>query len=169
MLYEVITDNDGDKDLIVANGYPKDMTDKDWTRYQASVYGFVADAQHVIEMAPAIKVPNMAFENKGNLTFAKTSDWLPGVPSYSYGASFVDLDNDGDLDYVSNNLDDKAFVLRNYTVEKSGKKACFIRIKLTGSGGNRMAIGSKIEVWSNGHYQFAEHFLTRGYARNNFV
>jgi hypothetical protein len=157
-------DNDGDKDLIVANGYPKDMTDKDWTRYQASVYGFVADAQHVIDMAPAIKVPNMAFENKGNLSFEKTSDWLPGVPSYSYGASFVDLDNDGDLDYVANNLDDKAFVLRNYTVERSGKKAGFIRVKLTGTRENRMAIGAKIELWSNGHYQFAEHFLTRGYA-----
>ena len=157
-------DNDGDKDLIVANGYPKDMTDKDWTRYQASVYGFVADAQHVIDMAPAIKVPNMAFENKGDLSFVKTTDWLPNVPSYSYGASFVDLDNDGDLDYVANNLDDKAFILRNYTVERSGKKAGYLRINLTGTGENRMAIGAKVELWSNGHYQFAEHFLTRGYA-----
>jgi hypothetical protein len=157
-------DNDGDKDLIVANGYPKDMTDKDWTRYEASVYGSVADAQHVIGMAPAVKVPNLAYRNNGNLSFTRTTDWLPDIPSYSYGASFVDLDNDGDLDYVANNLDDNAFILRNYTVERSRKKAGFIRIRLTGNKGNTMAIGAKIELWSNGHYQFAEHFLTRGYA-----
>ena len=70
-------DNDGDKDLIVANGYPKDMTDKDWTKYKAEVYGSLASEQHVIDLAPAIKVPNMAFENNGNLHFTqKTKEWL---------------------------------------------------------------------------------------------
>ncbi len=156
-------DNDGDKDLIVANGYPRDMTDKDWTRYQAAVFGSVASAEHVINMAPAVKVPNIAFENTGNL-FVKTDNWLPAVPSYSYGAAFADLDNDGDLDYVTNNLDDEAFVLRNFTVEKSGKKSGFIRIRLLGKEGNTMAIGAKVELWSNGKYQFQEHFLSRGYA-----
>jgi enediyne biosynthesis protein E4 len=157
-------DNDGDKDLIVSNGYPKDLTDKDWTRYKVKVYGFVADEQHVMDMAPAVKVPNVAYENTGILSFKKRTDWLPDIPSYSYGASFVDLDNDGDLDYVTNNLDDEAFILRNYTVEKSKKKANYIKIRLTGKEGNTMALGAKIELWSNGKYQFNEHFLTRGYA-----
>lgn len=157
-------DNDGDKDLLVANGYPRDMTDKDWTFYKVRVYGTLADEKHVIEMTPTVKVPNVIYENKGNLRFSKRKEWLPDVPSYSYGASFVDLDNDGDLDYVANNINDKAFILRNYTVEKSGKKARYIKIKLIGEGSNTMAIGAKIELWHNGKYQFNEHFLTRGYA-----
>ena len=157
-------DNDGDKDLIVANGYPRDMTDKDWTRYKAEVYGFLADEKAVIAKAPAVKVPNMAYENFGDLQFRKTREWLPDIPSYSYGASFVDLDNDGDLDYVTNNLDDEAFICRNYTVEKSKDKANYIRVRLTGKDANTMALGAKIELWSKGGYQFTEHFLTRGYA-----
>ncbi|NSW95472.1 MAG: VCBS repeat-containing protein, partial [Bacteroidales bacterium] len=157
-------DNDGDKDLIVANGYPRDMTDKDWTFYKVRVYGTLADEKHVIDMTPSVKVPNVIYENRGSLRFAKRNDWLPNVPSYSYGASFVDLDNDGDLDYVANNLNDKAFILRNNTVEQSGNKANYIKIKLNGSGCNTMAIGAKIEIWHNGNYQFNEHFLSRGYA-----
>jgi enediyne biosynthesis protein E4 len=157
-------DNDGDKDLIITNGYPKDMTDKDWTFYKVKFYGSLADEKHVIDMAPAVKIPNFAFENTGPLSFKKRTDWLPDIPSYSYGASFVDLDNDGDLDYVTNNLDDEAFILRNYTVEKLKEKANYLRIKLTGKDGNTMALGAKVEIWSNGKYQFNEHFLTRGYA-----
>jgi hypothetical protein len=157
-------DNDGDKDLIIANGYPKDLTDKDWTRYKVTVYGYVADRDHVIKMAPSIKVNNMAFENTDLFHFKRRYDWLPDIPSYSYGASFADLDNDGDLDYVSNNINDKAFVLKNTTVERSRKKAGWIRIRLIGKDGNTMAFGAKTEIWCNGRYQFIEHFLSRGYA-----
>lgn len=158
-------DNDGDKDLLITNGYPRDMTDKDWTRMKAQVYGFVGDEKYVIDLAPALKVPNFAFENTGNLSFANRSkEWLPNVPSYSYGAAFVDLDNDGDLDYVTNNLNDEPFILKNTTMEKSDGKTGFLKIKLTGKGSNTMAIGAKIELWSNGNYQYTEHFMTRGYA-----
>ena len=157
-------DNDGDKDLIIANGFPKDMTDKDWTRYEKQVYGYVADAQQVISMAPSVKVPNIAFENIGGLKFSKKHDWLPDIPTYSYGASFVDLDNDGDLDYVVNNLDDQALILRNYTVERSKGKTNYIKINLVGKKGNTMALGAKVELWDKGKLQYIEHFLTRGYA-----
>jgi hypothetical protein len=158
-------DNDGDKDLLITNGYPKDMTDKDWTYYKVRVLGSLADEKQVIALAPPTKVPNFAFENTGNLQFVnRNKEWLPQIPSYSYGAAFSDLDNDGDLDYVVNNLNDEAFVLRNYTVEKSGKKANYIKIKLKGKGSNTLAIGAKTEIWSGGTYQFNEHFLTRGYA-----
>lgn len=158
-------DNDGNKDLLVTNGYPRDLTDKDWTFYKVKVFGSLADADHVINMAPSVKVPNFAFENTGNMRFVNRSEkWLPGIPSYSYGAAFVDLDNDGDLDYVVNNLNDKAFVFRNRTVEKSKREARFLRIILEGKGANTQAIGAKVEIWSGGNYQFHEHFLTRGYA-----
>ena len=157
-------DNDGDKDLLITNGFPKDETDKDWTRLKAEAAGAYASDETLIEMAPAIKIPNLAFENLGEKGFKKRQDWLPKNPSYSYGASFVDLDNDGDLDYVTNNLNDEAFILRNTTIEKSKKKASYIQLKLTGQGGNRMAIGAKVELWEKGKYQFTEHFLTRGYS-----
>ncbi len=157
-------DNDGDKDLIVSNGFPRDLTDKDWTRIKVEAQGSLASDQVLMDMAPAIKIPNLAFENLGDTAFVKTTEWLPAVPSYSYGASFADLDNDGDLDYVVNNLNDKAFILKNTSVEKSDKRTNFLRIKLKGRQGNTMAIGAKVELWSRGKFQYAEHFLTRGYA-----
>jgi hypothetical protein len=157
-------DNDGNKDLIITNGFPKDETDKDWTKFKTVAADFYASDDVLMGLAPAVKIPNVAFENVGNMQFVKRKDWLPKTPSYSYGAAFVDLDNDGDLDYVTNNLDDEAFILRNNTVEKSAKTANYIRIKLTGKSGNTMGIGSKIELWSKGNYQYTEHYLTRGYA-----
>jgi hypothetical protein len=158
-------DNDGDKDLIIANGFPRDMTDKDYTVYKSKYYGYLADEFQTIEVAPPVKVQNFAFENRGELSFTNRSkEWLPDIPSFSYGAAFVDLDNDGDLDYVTNNINDKAFILQNFTVEKSKNDRNYLKIRLIGSGNNTMAIGAKAELWSGGQYQFHEQFLTRGYA-----
>ncbi|MBR9999491.1 MAG: VCBS repeat-containing protein [Cyclobacteriaceae bacterium] len=157
-------DNDGDKDLLISNGYPKDLTDKDWTKYKAEVYGSIADEKHVMSRAPAVKAHNYAFENMEGKYFEKRSDeWFNPVPSYSYGAAFVDLDNDGDLDYVVNNINDPAFVFKNNTIEKNKKNAGFIRIKLTGDENNTLAIGAKIELWAGDKYQYQEKFLSRGY------
>ena len=158
-------DNDGDKDLIIANGFPRDMTDKDYTVYKTKFFGYLVDAFQAIEVAPPVKVQNFAFENIGKLSFRNSSkEWLPDIPSFSYGAVFVDLDNDGDLDYVTNNINDKAFIMRNYTREKSPKTSNYIRIRLNASGANTMALGAKVDLWADGKYQFHEHFLSRGYA-----
>jgi len=157
-------DNDGDKDLIIANGYPRDMTDKDWTKYMAEVFGHVADHRHVIDKCPPSKMNNYAFENVGEYKFVDNKpSWFEPVDSYSYGAAFADLDNDGDLDYITNNLNDVAFVYKNTTSEKGKGSANFFRIKLNGTEENPSAFGAKIELWSEGSYQFQEHFLSRGY------
>jgi len=157
-------DNDGDKDLLIANGYPVDMTDKDWTRYKAEVYGSVADERHVIDKAPHSKMNNFAYENVGDYHFIDNQPgWFEPIESYSYGAAFADLDNDGDLDYVTNNLNDIAFVYKNTTVEKWKKEANFIRIRLRGTELNPEAFGAKVELWSGDNYQFQEQFLSRGY------
>jgi enediyne biosynthesis protein E4 len=157
-------DNDGDRDLLLTNGFPKDLTDKDFTNYKAQVYGFVADDEHMINRIPVVKVPNYAFENTGPYAFKdKTEEWGLKTPSFSNGAAFVDLDNDGDLDYVVNNINDPAFVYRNNSIGKLEEKNNFLKIALSGSAGNPMAIGCKIEVWTNGRKQYYEHFLTRGY------
>jgi len=157
-------DNDGDKDLFVTNGFPKDLTDKDWTKYKAEVFGHVADEKHVIDRAPAAKTYNYAFENKGGSKFEKvTSSWFEPRESYSYGAAFADMDNDGDLDYIVNNTNDEAFVYKNTSVESSKSSSNFCRLKLVGPPGNSFAFGAKVELWSNGQYQFQENFLARGY------
>ncbi len=157
-------DNDGDKDLIVTTGYPRDLTDKDWFKFRMKNQRSGIGSNEIINMMPPVSIPNIAFENKGDLRFTKKNDWLPDIPSYSYGASFADLDNDGDLDYVVNNLNSEAFILKNNTREKSGNKANFINFRLKGKPQNTMAIGAKIELWNSGDYQFIENFLTKGYA-----
>jgi hypothetical protein len=157
-------DNDGDNDLLVANGYPLDLIDEDFSKYVME-QSFYTDKRTLINTAPPVKIPNEAFENTGSLKFRnRTGEWLPDIPSYSYGAAFADLDNDGDLDYVVNNINDKAFMYRNYTVERLKKASNYLKIKLIGKYGNAMAIGAKVEVWTQGDYQFKEKFLTRGYA-----
>ncbi|NQU81465.1 MAG: VCBS repeat-containing protein, partial [Bacteroidetes bacterium] len=158
-------DNDGDKDLIITNGYPRDMTDKDWTNYKVKLYNYVASARHVISKVPAVKAFNHAYENVGDFNFVKkkSREWFDEIPSYSNGAAYADLDNDGDLDYVVNNINDEAFIYKNNTVEKAKGKSNFIRIKLNGKKDNTFAFGAKVELWSGANYQFQEHFLSRGY------
>jgi len=157
-------DNDGDKDLFITNGFPKDLTDKDFTNYKAQVYGSLADDAHMIERIPIVKVPNYAYENENNLHFTnQTETWGMNRPSFSNGAAFADLDNDGDLDYVVNNINDPAYVYRNNTIGELEDKSSYLRIALIGEGKNLAAIGSKIEVWHNNNYQYSEKNLSRGY------
>ncbi len=157
-------DNDGDRDLLITNGFPKDLTDKDFTNYKVKVHGHLAGDREVIKRIPVVKVSNYAYENLGDFRFEdRTEAWGMKIPSFSNGASFVDLDNDGDLDYIVNNIDDEAFVYKNTTIEKQKDNAHFLRVRLEGKAPNTLALGATVELWSGGQYQFYEHFLTRGY------
>ncbi len=157
-------DNDGDRDLFITNGFPKDLTDKDFTNYKAQVYGSLATDQDIIPRIPIVKVPNYAYENKGDYHFEdQTESWGMKIPSFSNGAAFVDLDNDGDLDYVVNNINDPAFIYRNNTIGRLKEKPNYVRLSLKGKDNNTLAIGAKVELWSNDTYQYYEHFLSRGY------
>lgn len=161
-------DNDGNKDLLITNGFPKDITDKDFANYRADV-GFVASNALLIDSIPVIKIPSYAFKNNGDLTFKDvTREWGIGTPSFSNGAAFADLDNDGDLDYVVNNINDKAFVYEN-TLYQPGKEpdsaaGNYLRIRLIGSENNRQALGAKVSLYSNGgQLQFSEQSVFRGF------
>lgn len=157
-------DNDGDRDLLVTNGFPKDLTDKDFTNYKAQMYGYLAGDYDIIPRIPVVKVSNYAFENTGELHFVnRTKDWGMEIPSFSNGAAFADLDNDGDLDYITNNINDPAFIYRNNTIGKLDEKANFLRLILKGRPQNTMAIGAKVEVWNKGIRSYQENFLSRGY------
>lgn len=158
-------DNDGFKDLMVTNGFPKDITDKDFSNYRAEVAQLASNMQ-MIDSIPIVKISNYAFKNDGNLSFNDvTESWGLNNPSFSDGASFADLDNDGDLDYVVNNINDVALIYENTLLngkhEKS--KTGFLRIELVGPPQNVKGIGSKIMLKQNRKVQFHENFVSRGF------
>lgn len=117
-------DNDGDKDIFISNGYGRDITDLDFINYSnqnTSAFGTPKSRQDqlykVVEKMDEAKMPNYIFENVGNLGFTRRNDqWMKSTESISNGAVYSDLDNDGDLDLVVNNIDQPAFVLKNTTI-----------------------------------------------------
>jgi len=159
----VDVDNDGHRDLLVTNGFPRDITDKDFANYRADV-GNVASARQLLDSIPVVKIPNYAFKNSGDWTFEDVgATWGLNRPSFSNGAVFADLDGDGDLDYVVNNINDPAFVFEN-TLNQQPEKNNYLRIKLKGTKNNGMGLGAKIVVrYGDDQFQYHEQHLTRGY------
>ncbi|MEN2283779.1 VCBS repeat-containing protein [Algoriphagus sp. SE2] len=141
-------DNDGLMDIHVTNGIVKRPNDLDFIQYSqepdpTSSMESLRETQ--IEMLPTVKLPNYAFQNTGDLKFCdKASAWGLDQPSYSNGSSYADLDNDGDLDLIINNLNQPAFIYKNHS-EKSGNH--FLSVVLKGKALNRFGIGSKVSVF----------------------
>ncbi len=158
-------DNDGFKDLVITNGFPFDINDRDFISFREKVSS-VMDIDYLLTQVPSVKVPNYAFKNNGDLTFSNMSEaWGFNTPSFSNGAAFADLDNDGDLDYVVNNIDDLVSLYENrlYTKNKEISNH-FLRIKLHGSKGNLSGLGTKITLHHSGNkIQYHEHAIYRGY------
>ncbi|HZB12787.1 MAG TPA: VCBS repeat-containing protein, partial [Chryseolinea sp.] len=163
-------DNDGYRDLFVGNGYRKDITDQDFIAYSKELAMFSTDGNRLVtirkevEKLAGVKKPNFLFRNNGDLTFSdKAAEWGLDQPSYSNGAAYADFDNDGDLDLVTNNINDEAFVYRNMTIDNEKIANEFLRIKLVGNRGNMQGFGTKIWVYRNGKMIYAEHQTQRGY------
>ncbi|HKZ37141.1 MAG TPA: FG-GAP-like repeat-containing protein, partial [Chryseolinea sp.] len=118
-----------------------------------------------VEKLMGVKKQNFLFKNNGDLTFAdKASEWGLDQPSYSNGAAYADLDNDGDLDLVTNNINDEAFIYQNNLINKESKtENNFLRIKLSGEKGNMQGFGTKLWVYQKGNIYYAEHQTQRGY------
>jgi len=158
-------DNDGYKDLVVTNGFPKDITDRDFISFREKVHG-LASTTDILKEIPSVLVPNYAFKNNGDLTFSNvTTQWGMNQPSFSSGAAYGDLDNDGDLDYVVSNINSVASIYENKLSESQKElKNNYLRIKLTGRKGNSSALGSTIKIfYDSGKVQFIEHNIYRGY------
>lgn len=157
-------DNDGYRDLFVTNGYPRDVTDRDFMLYRANSLQ-LASSSLMLEQVPVIKISNYAYRNRGDLTFEDvTEKWGLSVPSFSNGAAYGDLDNDGDLDYVVNNINDRAFLYRNNSREDQPDKSHYLRIKFKGDHKNLQGFGAKIEgIFDNGEYFYYENTPYRGY------
>lgn len=163
-------DNDGWKDIFITNGFLRDLQDLDFVRYVNRPNSFSSlnrDKKLFLEMAhqlPGVKVPNYLFRNEGNLSFEnKSESWGMNQPSYSNGAVYADLDNDGDLDLVVNNLNQPPSIYQNTLSYKKENAPGFLRIRFAGPTGNRDGIGAKVEIKTGGGSQVYENYLTRGF------
>jgi hypothetical protein len=165
--------NNGQKDLFVSNGIPRRMNDIDYMNFMNSnedqrkktEMGIVdKEDLEIVERMPKIKLPNRFFSNNTDLTFEDISTQIDhSLNSYSNGAIYVDLDNDGDLDIVVNNLEDKPFIYKNKAIEekRSGK---YLQLELIGTNHNQNAIGSRVIVeLKNNKILNYEYFPVKGF------
>jgi hypothetical protein len=162
-------DNDGLKDLFVSNGYRRDVTNLDYVAYlqTASQFGVERERRkrllEGLRNLPEVKVPNYVFGNQGDLTFRdRTKEWgLGGAETYANGAAYADLDGDGDLDLVVNNIDAPASVFVNHSERLANRN--WLRVALTGPAGNRAGLGAQVTIHAGGARQYVEENPVRGY------
>ena len=159
-------DNDGLKDLYISNGIHKDLLDRDYLTFMANdekVRQLIEEDNDVlsklIDVMPSAAVPNGAYKNKGSFQFENARDlWGFETPSFSNGSAYGDLDNDGDLDLVVNNINAPAFVYKNNSTENN-----YVQISLKGFEKNTFAVGSKVIVHQEGQKSMLEQFPSRGF------
>ncbi len=163
--YLVDFDNDGLRDAFVSNGYKRDVYDKDSAKdrqdYLAKNKNYIPDMDEFLSLTPVTKSVNYIFKNENGYEFTdRSKEWGMDIPSFSNGAAFGDLDNDGDLDIVVNNFDEAAFLYENNSDKKG---ANYLRIKLQGPSKNPLGIGARIHLKYAGKQQYEQFKTTRGY------
>jgi hypothetical protein len=160
-------DNDGNKDIFISNGYPKAVNDQDYQTAMFPLRGRSDAASRrarleLLNRLPAYDETNYVFRNGGDLTFTdKSKQWGMDRPGYSYGAAYADLDNDGRLDLVVNNIDGPAFIYEN--VQPKGDVHHYLTIRLEGDTPNRRGIGAKLILTAGGQKQYIYQSPYRGY------
>jgi hypothetical protein len=165
-------DLDGNKDLFISNGIYRRSNDLDYINFisvdsvqMKMKYDMSENELMYIKKMPQIKLSNYIYRNNGDSTFSdKSADWGIEDLSYSNGAAYADLDNDGDLDLVVNNLEDEASLYENTTISPASEQPNgFLQVTLSGKNGNTYGIGAKIILYDSGKLQLQECMPTRGY------
>ncbi len=162
-------DNDGYKDIFVANGINHDLTDLDFMDFFANdilqnmaLTGEKKAIDSIINKMPIKPQPNYAFKNNGDITFSNANkDWGFEIPSLSNGAAYGDLDNDGDLDLIVNNVNMEAFVYKNNAETLTDNT--YLKIKLHGNETNSFGIGSTISLYNDDNIIIQEQMPSRGF------
>jgi hypothetical protein len=162
-------DNDGYNDIYVANGVNRDVTNLDFMDFFANdviqkmvLTGKKKSVDEVVKQIPINPMVNKAFKNSGNLKFEDIGEsWGFTQPSFSNGAAYGDLDNDGDLDLIVNNENGPVFIYKNNSREIN--KNNYLGVFLKGSGENTFAIGSKIKVFAGNQILTREVIPSRGF------
>lgn len=157
-------DNDGFRDVIITNGYPKDVTDHDFMVYRARTHT-VADPMDILGQVPQVKLRNYAYKNNGDLSFVnKTMEWGFEMPAFSGAAAYADFDNDGDMDIVISNINSEASLYRNNIIDSEEPGTNYLNIKLSGDSLNKAGFGAHISIYyDNGKKQVCEYSPYRGY------
>ncbi len=160
--------NNGFKDLFVTNGMPHRPNDLDYVaalqqvRQQYSGEELARQEYELIETMPSVHVPNYMYKNNGDLTFTHVNDtWGFADPSYSNGAVYADLNNNGRLDLVVNNINAPAFIYKNTTGENESSN--YLKVKLNGEGYNTTSIGAKVFLYHDDDIFYREQNPTRGF------
>jgi len=160
-------DNDGLKDLFVSNGYKRDNTDIQFIMYSINQSlrqqkGEAVNVHEYISQMPGIFLPNYIYKNKGNDQFEnKIEEWGFNQNTFSNGSAYADLDNDGDLDLVTNNIDDYAGIYRNNSETHTTNS--YLKIRLSGNKENIKGIGSKVYAYAGKKRFYLEQTPVRGY------
>lgn len=157
-------DNDSYRDIIITNGFPKDVSDHDFISYRKDSKVFVPKSE-ILKLIPQAKLHNYGFRNNGDLTFKDaTNEWGLMQPTFSSGAAWADLDNDGALDMVINNINDETFLYRNTSADKDTANHHFLQIKCEGDKQNINGIGANITIYyDHNKLQTFENNPYRGY------
>ena len=163
-------DMDGERDLFVANGIVQDLTNADYLveiRDEATMKELTGenyvDWETLIDMIPSNPIPNHMFAGSENVLFHDvTTEWGLGYPGFSNGSAYGDLDNDGDLDLVVNNLNMEPFVYRN-RAERRHPRRRGLQLELTGAPPNTHAVGAQATAWADGRKWFVEQQPARGF------
>jgi len=163
-------DNDGQKDLFVTNGIPKRLNDIDYINFisnqelQEKMRSNSLDDKdlNLIDKFPQIRLPSKFFRNAGNMRFTDEHEKIAGAKNtFSNGAVYADLDNDGDLDLVVNNIDEPALIYRNTANDSMNKP--FVDVRLKGDEHNINALGSKLVLFTGGQIRTYEKYPVRGF------
>ena len=163
-------DNDGNKDLFITNGIRRDLTDQDYINFisddetkRSVISGHGVDFKKLIDAMPSEPLPNYAYKNMGNLIFKNMAkEWGLAQPGFSNGAAYVDLDNDGDLDLIVNNVDAEASIYRN-EANNQLKDNHYLKFELHGENKNTYALGTQITIFNQGKQYYQEQMPMRGF------